>query len=76
MTPELLAAYVRVIVREATIPLAGVTLTYFLAATDRFAVWQLPLLAGMMLVPLVRLGSPPEEQEAERRDADRNGGTS
>jgi hypothetical protein len=59
MTPPLLRAYVTILVRDIVIPLGGVYLTFYLARTHQFEVWQLPILAGMMMVPLVGRSDPP-----------------
>lgn len=50
---EVFRAWVLVLVRDAGIPAGGVYLTIWLAQHGLFEVWQLPLLAGMMMVPLV-----------------------
>jgi len=63
MTPARLRAYVLIVVRDIVIPLAGVFLAIFLLVTDRGEYWHLPLIAGMLGVPLVARGGDPPEQE-------------
>lgn len=60
MTPERLRAYVLIVMRDIVIPSGGLFLSLYLPVTRQFEVWQLPLLAGMMMVPLVARGGPPE----------------
>lgn len=60
MTPQRLRAYVLIVVRDILIPLGGLYLTITLTATHRFEPWHLPLVAGMMSVPLVSRGGSPE----------------
>jgi hypothetical protein len=61
VTPERLRAYVLIAVRDIVIPMAGVFLSIVLPITDRFEYWHLPLIAGMLGVPLVaRGGEPPD----------------
>lgn len=57
MSPELLRAYVLIFMRDVLIPGGGLYLTIWLAQHGLFAYWQLPLLAGMMMVPLVSRAS-------------------
>jgi hypothetical protein len=55
-------------VRDISIPLAGVALIFYLAVTHQFEWWQLPILAGMMMVPLVgRGGEPDPDVRPDRR---------
>jgi hypothetical protein len=68
MTPQRLRAYVQIVVRDALIPCGGLALAFYLAQTHQFAWWQLPILAGMMMVPLVgREGQPDPEPRPDRR---------
>lgn len=60
MTPQRLRAYVLIVVRDIVIPCGGLFLSIFLPATHQFEFWQLPLLAGMMMVPLVGRGGEVE----------------
>lgn len=61
MTPARLRAYVLIIMRDILIPAGGLALALILPLTDRFEYWHLPLIAGMLGVPLVaRGGEPPE----------------
>lgn len=46
--------------RDIVIPTGGLFLSVYLPVTRQFEFWQLPLLAGMMMVPLVARGGPPE----------------
>lgn len=62
MTPQRLRAYILIFMRDAIIPGAGVFLAIWLPLTDTFEPWHLPLLAGMLGVPLVgRGGDPPPD---------------
>lgn len=62
MSPARLRAYVLICTRDIIVPLAGVFLAIDLPLTHAFQPWQLPLLAGMIGVPLVgRGGSVPED---------------
>jgi hypothetical protein len=70
MSPEQLGAYVRVAVRDLMIPLGGLFLAFYLPATHQFALWQLPLLAGMMMVPLVGRSTPPVDPYVHPPQAD------
>lgn len=68
MTPQQLRAYVQIVMRDILIPGAGVVLAFYLPATHQFSYWQLPLLAGMMMVPLVgRSGAPEGDPRPDRR---------
>lgn len=60
MSPTKLRAYVLILVRDVAIPIGGMGLTFYLVATKQFEFWQLPLLAGMMMVPLVGRGGDVE----------------
>lgn len=60
MTPQRLRAYVLIFMRDLVIPGAGVFLAVYLPITHLFEPWQLPLLAGMLGVPLVARGGQPE----------------
>jgi hypothetical protein len=62
MSPARLRAYVLIVVRDIVVPMAGVFLAVYLPLASLFAPWQLPLLAGMIGVPLVgRGGVAPED---------------
>lgn len=57
MSPERLRAYILILMRDLCIPGGGL----FLALTlTKGELWQLPLIAGMMSVPLVGRGGQPE----------------
>jgi hypothetical protein len=60
MTPQRLRAYVLIFMRDLVIPGAGVFLAIYLPLSHNFEPWQLPLLAGMLGVPLVARGGQPE----------------
>lgn len=49
------------LLREAVValltPVAGIALTFYLAATHQFFYWQIPFLGGMVLSPLIGAGS-------------------
>lgn len=60
MTPARLRAYVLILMRDLVIPGAGVFLAIYLPLGHLFEPWQLPLLAGMLGVPLVARGGAPE----------------
>lgn len=65
MSPARLRAYVLIVIRDIVVPLAGVFLSIYLPVGGAFAPWQLPLLAGMIGVPLVgRGGDAPEDQQS------------
>lgn len=68
MTPqqwvELARAIVLIVMRDLVIPGFGIYLTVWLAQHDLFAPWQLPLLAGMMCVPLVARAANGEGDDA------------
>jgi hypothetical protein len=68
MSPERLGAYVRVAVRDLFIPLGGLFLAFYLPATHQFALWQCPLLAGMMMVPLVGRSTPATDPHSPPAD--------
>lgn len=61
MTPQRFRAWVLIVVRDVVIPLTGVFLSVYLPLADRFAVWQLPLIAGLFGVPLVGKDTSAEE---------------
>jgi hypothetical protein len=63
VTPERLRAYVLIAVRDILIPMGGLFLSIFLPLADRFEYWHLPLIAGMLGVPLVARGGDPPEVE-------------
>jgi hypothetical protein len=63
MTPARLRAYVLIVVRDLVIPLSGVFLAIFLLVTGKGEYWHLPLIAGMLGVPLVARGGDPPEVE-------------
>jgi tetrahydromethanopterin S-methyltransferase subunit E len=63
MTPQRLRAYVQTVVGFLVIPLAGIALTFYLVRAHQFEYWQLPLLAGMMGVPLVASSGSSEGDE-------------
>jgi hypothetical protein len=70
MSPERARAWVLIVVRDMVIPLSGVFLAILLPLTDRFEYWHLPLIAGMLGVPLVaRGGDPPEVEMPPLTDA-------
>lgn len=63
MTPARLRAYVLIVVRDIVIPVSGVFLAVYLPVFGRFEYWHLPLIAGMLGVPLVARGGDPPEHE-------------
>ncbi len=64
MTPKGVQAWIAVIVRDAVIPLLGAYLTYRGYVNGTLEPWHLPLLAGMMAVPLVgHLPSKPDQSD-------------
>jgi hypothetical protein len=63
MKPEEARAWVLIAVRDVIIPIAGVVLAVLLPLTDRFEYWHLPLIAGMLGVPLVARGGDPPKVE-------------
>lgn len=65
MTPERLRAYVLVVMRDILTPGAGIFLAVYLAVSGTFEPWQLPLLAGMLGVPLVARGGPPDPTQED-----------
>lgn len=68
MTPQRLRAYVQIVMRDILIPGGGLVLSFYLVHNHQFAYWQLPLLAGMMVVPLVgRSGAPEPDPRPDRR---------
>jgi len=62
MTPAQLRAYVLILMRDLIIPGSGVFLAVWLPIHGIFQPWHLPLLAGMLGVPLVGRGgeAPPD----------------
>jgi hypothetical protein len=54
---------VLIIMRDILIPAGGLALALILPLTDRFEYWHLPLIAGMLGVPLVARGGDPPEIE-------------
>lgn len=66
MTPSLLRAYVLIMMRDVLIPGGGLFLAIYLPLGNLFHPWQLPLIAGMLGVPLVaRGGEPPPDPRGE-----------
>jgi hypothetical protein len=63
MSPARLRAYVLIITRDVIPPALGVYLTIYLARTEQLAYWQLPFLAGLLMVPLV--GRSPSDPPLE-----------
>lgn len=63
MTPARLRAYVLILMRDILIPLGGLALALILPLTDRFEYWHLPLIAGMLGVPLVARGGDAPEHD-------------
>lgn len=53
------------LMRDILIPGAGIFLSIYLAMSGTFQPWQLPLLAGMLGVPLVARGVEVDEGESE-----------
>jgi hypothetical protein len=53
MTPQLLREWITVLVRDLIIPVLGAFLTYRGYTEGSLLPWHLPLLAGMMSIPLV-----------------------
>lgn len=62
MTPQGLREWATVIIRDIFTPGIGLVLSVLLPLTHNFQPWQLPLLAGMIGVPLVARGGVPGEQ--------------
>lgn len=57
MTPELLRAYVLIVMRDLLIPGAGVFLAIWLPLSGAFQPWQIPFVLSLVGVPLVgRIG--------------------
>lgn len=69
MTPQRLRAYVLIVMRDIVIPGAGVFLSIYLPVSGTFQPWQLPLLAGMLGVPLVARGANGDEESPDGGDA-------
>jgi hypothetical protein len=68
VTPQQLRAYVLIVMRDILPPLVGAFLSIYLAVSGRFEYWQLPLLAGLFGVPLVRGSSDvPEDARGDGR---------
>lgn len=63
MTPARLRAYVLIVMRDILIPAGGLALALILPLSNRFEYWHLPLIAGMLGVPLVARGGDPPEIE-------------
>lgn len=63
MTPARLRAYVLIVMRDVLIPAGGLALAMILPLTERFEYWHLPLIAGMLGVPLVARGGDPPEHD-------------
>jgi hypothetical protein len=62
MSPARLRAYVLIAIRDFAIPAGGLFLCLYLPLAHIFQPWHLPLLAGMLGVPLVgRGGQPPPD---------------
>ena len=53
MTPERLRQYVLVVTRDVLPPITGVFLAVYLPLAGEFSAWQLPLIAGLLGIPLV-----------------------
>lgn len=53
MTPERLRAYVLIATRDILPPLTGVVLALFWGFTGALEPWHLPLVAGLLGIPLV-----------------------
>lgn len=66
LTPERARAYVLIVMRDILIPSGGLFLAIFLPLVDRFEYWHLPLIAGMLGVPLVARGGDPPQVEMPR----------
>jgi hypothetical protein len=66
MTPELLRAYVLILMRDVLIPGAGVFLAIWLPITGVFEPWQIPFVLSLVGVPLVgRIGQGKHDGERE-----------
>ncbi len=53
MSPQRLREYVLIVTRDVIPPLTGVFLSIYLPLTGQFDAWQLPLIAGLLGIPLV-----------------------
>lgn len=60
MTPQGLREWALVVVRDIVTPTVGLFLCVWLPLSGNFSPWQLPLLAGMLGVPLVARGGASE----------------
>jgi hypothetical protein len=69
MTPQRLRAYILILMRDLIIPGSGVFLAVWLPTHNLFEPWHLPLLAGMLGVPLVGRGGDPPPDPRGPKDA-------
>lgn len=53
MSPDRLREYVLICTRDIFPPGAGIFLAIYLPVTHQFAAWQLPLIAGLLGLPVV-----------------------
>ncbi len=53
MSPERLRDYILIVTRDVLPPLTGVFLSIYLPVAGEFSAWQLPLIAGLLGIPLV-----------------------
>lgn len=64
MSPQLLRAYVLIVVRDVAIPMTGLGLSVYVIASNTFQPWMIPFLISLVGVPLVgRIGQGGEEPE-------------
>jgi hypothetical protein len=69
MTPELLRAYVLILMRDVLIPGAGVFLAIWLPVSQHFEPWQIPFVLSLVGVPLVgRIGQGKEQPDEEHEE--------
>ena len=60
MSPERLREYILLGTRDVIPPLTGVFLSIYLPLAGQFEAWQLPLIAGLLGIPLVAPRQPRE----------------
>ncbi len=58
MAPDRLRAYVLIVTRDILPPLTGLFLSVYLPLAGQFSAWQLPLIAGLLGIPLVAPRQP------------------
>lgn len=53
MSPDRLREYVLIATRDIIPPITGTFLSIYLPLAGQFSAWQLPLIAGLLGIPLV-----------------------